>query len=357
VALATLVSRALLRATLSLPAPVLQMLSGGGAEREGVRELDPRFQFLAHAARRYPSITSLSPKMARLAAARGVAVVAGRGEPGVRFKAFNIDAPQGPLRARVYRSRRLDPQAPVLVYFHGGGGVVGDLATSHAFCTILAKIGRCSVLSVDYRLAPEHPYPAAVDDALFAVRWARRNAERFGAAAGRIAVGGDSFGAMLAAVAAQDLKRLGEAQPDVQLLLYPAVDVTTPTQSMTTFADAYPLSSKMIDWFRDLYAPGGSEDEPRLSPLKASDLTGLAPAIVVTAGFDPLVDQGEIYAHRLLEAGVPSLYRCYERLPHGFVNFTGAVPAADIACREVAGIFRQGLEGLLPAAAALTPHA
>jgi acetyl esterase/lipase len=143
----------------------------------------------------------------------------------------------------------------------------------------------------------------------------------------------------------------------VQLLLYPAVDVTTPTQSMTTFADAYPLSTPMIHWFRELYAPGGDEAEPRLSPLKAASFAGLAPAIVITAGFDPLVDQGEVYAHRLLEAGVPAVYRCYERLPHGFVNFTGAAPAADIACREIAGMFRQGLDGLLPAAAALTVHA
>jgi acetyl esterase/lipase len=354
--LAMLVQRVLLRATLALPAPILHMLSGGRAERHGGSEMEPRFQFLAHAARRYPPITSYAPKVGRQMAQRGVAVVSGRGEAGVRFKAFNIEAPHGPLRARVYRPKQLDASAPVLVYFHGGGAVVGDLATSHAFCTILAKVGRCSVLSVDYRLAPEHPYPAAVDDALFATRWVRDNAERFGAPADKITVGGDSFGATLAAVVAQDLKRSGEAQPDMQLLLYPAVDVTTPTQSMVTFADAYPLSTPMIDWFRELYAPGGDEGEARLSPLKASDFSGLAPTIMVTAGFDPLVDQGEVYAHRLLEAGVPTIYRCYERLPHGFVNFTGAVPAADIACREIAGMFRQGLEGLLPAAAAIGPR-
>jgi acetyl esterase/lipase len=354
--IATLIQRAVLRATLSLPAPVLQMMSGGGADRHGASELEPRFQFLTHAAKRYPSITSYPPQIGRRVAAKGVAVVAGRGEAGVRFKAFNIEAPQGAMRARVYRPKKLDAGAPVLVYFHGGGGVVGDFSTSHALCTILAKVARCSILSVDYRLAPEHPYPAAVDDALFATRWARDNAERFGAAAGKVAVGGDSFGAMLAAVVTQDFRRLGEAQPEVQLLLYPPVDVTTPTQSMTTFADAYPLSAPMIDWFRELYAPGGDIEAPRLSPLKAKDFTGLAPAIVITAGFDPLVDQGEIYAHRLLEAGVPTIYRCYERLPHGFISFTGAVPAADVACREIAGMFRQGLEGMLPAAAALTPH-
>jgi acetyl esterase len=338
--------RLLLRRLLTLPAPVLRMMSGGGVVYQGGRTLDPRFQFLAAQARGATPMTALTPEEARRASAQGLAAVAGEPEPGVRDEILILEGPGGPLPVRVYRPEAQDPAAPLLVYAHMGGGVIGDLEMCHAFCGILARTGRCAVLSVDYRLAPEHRFPAGLEDMAFAWRWARDHADRFGAPAGQAAIGGDSMGAGFAAAVCQELRRLGEAQPALQLLVYPCVDVACESASMTIYADAFPLTRAKMDWFmRHYLGPGDDPADPRLSPLRAADLSGLAPAVVVTAGFDPLLDQGEAYARRLREAGVPVAYRCYDSLPHGFSAFIGAAPAADVACREVAGLVREGLEG------------
>jgi acetyl esterase len=333
---------------MSLPPPLLQMMSGGEAVKLGGRTLDHQIQMMAYAGRTAPKMTSFPPAVARASAAKSFKDAQGPLEPGVTSEDFDIPAPHGPLPARSYRPDNQDPKAPVFVYLHMGGGVIGDLDTGHAFCSILAKGARCAVVSVDYRLAPEHPFPAGLDDSLFAYRWVRDNAARFGAPAGIAAIGGDSMGGNFSAVICQDLKAAGEPQPVLQLLIYPATDITSETQSMTTYADAFPLTRETMEWFMAHYVPEGIDHSHlRLSPMKAPDLSGLAPAIVVTAGFDPLSDQGEVYAHKLLEAGVPALYRCYDSLAHAFIGFTGVVKAADIAAREIAGLARQGFDGKL----------
>ncbi|MBQ1541788.1 alpha/beta hydrolase [Caulobacter sp. CCUG 60055] len=342
------VQKFVLKGLLSLPTPLLRVLSGGGVVYQGGRTLDPRFQFMAAGAKRMPALAGMTPDEARAASAQGLAMTAGKLEPEVRTENLSIDGPRGPIRLRAYRPAEQNSAAPLLVYAHFGGGVIGDLETCDAFCSILAKDARCAVLSVDYRLAPEHRFPAGLEDVLAAYRWGRDNAARFGAPAGTAAIGGDSMGGNFAAVIAQELRRAGEAQPALQLLIYPAVDVASETQSMTTYADAYPLSRATMDWFMGHYMPtDASPTDVRLSPIKETDLSGLAPAVVVTAGFDPLVDQGEAYAKRLRDAGAPVAYRCYDSLAHGFTAFTGAVPCADVACREIAGLVREGLAGRL----------
>jgi acetyl esterase len=205
------------------------------------------------------------------------------------------------------------------------------------------------VVSVDYRLAPEDPFPAGLEDVLAAYRWARDNAEALGAPKGRAAIGGDCMGGNFAAVVAQSLMQAGEPQPVLQLLIYPALDLASQTQSMTTYANAFPLSAPLMAWLAGHYlGPEADPNDPRASPLREEKLAGLAPAIVVTAGFDPLVDQGEAYAKRLRDAGVHVVYRCYGNLAHAFTAFTGVVPGADIACREIAGLVREGLQGRIP---------
>lgn len=331
---------------LSLPAPILRLMAGGGVVYQGGRTLDPRIQFLAAQARGAPPMESLSPEAARAANDAGVALVTGSPESGVRTEGLTIDGPGGAIRARVYRPEVQDPVAPLMVYAHMGGGVIGGLETSHVFCTILARCARAPVLSVDYRLAPEHRFPAGLEDVLAVYRWARDNTERFGAPLGQVAIGGDSMGGGFAAAVCQDLKAAGEPQPALQLLVYPWVDVACESASMTIYADAYPLTRSLLGWFAGHYmGPKDNPADPRLSPLAQNDLKGLAPAIVVTAGFDPLVDQGEAYARNLKAAGVPVAYRCYDSLSHGFTAFTGAVPCADVACREIAGLVREGFEG------------
>jgi acetyl esterase/lipase len=334
--------RAALKGLLSLPRPLLRLAAGGGVVYQGGRTLDARLQFMAHQARGAPGLETLTPPQARLAVAQTQKTLEGALEPSVALESLTLAAENGRIPARAYRPAEQDPKAPMLVLAHGGGGVVGDLDTSHGLCGILAAIVRCPVLNVGYRLAPEDRFPAGLDDLMAAYRWALANAARFGAPAGAAAIGGEEMGANLAAVVCQELRRHGEVQPALQLLLYPVTDVASETQSMTTYEGAYPLSRATLAWFMGHYLGlGDNPADPRLSPLKAESLAGLAPAVIATAGFDPLVDQGEAYAKRLQEAGAPVVFRCYDNLAHGFGAFAGVVPAADAACREIAGLARQ----------------
>ena len=335
------VQKFIVRALLSLPAPILRTLAGGGVVHIGGRTLDPRFQFLAAQGAKGPAMSAFPADVARAGIAQSLLPVQGAVEAGVRIEALSVPGGEGDVPARSYHPKDQDPDAPLMVYAHFGGGVIGDLDTCEVFCTILARIARCPVLSVEYRLAPEHRFPAGLDDMLAAYRWARENTARFGAANGAVAIGGDSMGGNFSAIIAQEMKRAGEPQPVMQLLIYPAMDVASDSPSMTTYGACYPLSRATMEWFMGHYmGPEDSPTNPRLSPGREDDLTGLAPAVIATAGFDPLVDQGEDYARRLRLAGVPTVYRCYDHLAHGFTAFTGAVPAADAACREIAGLTR-----------------
>ena len=338
--------RLVVRTLLTLPPPILRLMSGGGVVYQGGRTLDPRIQFLAAQARKAPPLETLGVADARAASDAALALVAGDPEPGVTWENLSIETPDGPIPARAYRPETQDPGEPLMVYAHMGGGVIGGLETCHVFCTILASSARCPVLSVDYRLAPEHRFPAGLTDVLAAYRFGRDNAERFGAPKGKAAIGGDSMGGGFAAAVCQALKAAGEPQPELQLLIYPWVDVACESASMTIYGESYPLTRTLLKWFADHYmGPQDNPDDPRLSPLEAKDVSGLAPAVVVTAGFDPLVDQGEAYARRLKSAGGHVIYRCYDGLSHAFTAFTGAVPCADVACREIAGLVREGFEG------------
>ncbi|HEX4710163.1 alpha/beta hydrolase fold domain-containing protein, partial [Phenylobacterium sp.] len=226
--------RMVVRKLLSLPTPVLRLMSGGGVVYQGGRTLDPRLQYLAAQARGAPPMTTLTPEEARRASAAALASMSGDPEPGVRFEPLSIPGPAGEIPARIYRPDAQDPEASLMVFAHMGGGVIGDLETCHAFCTILADAGRGPVLSVDYRLAPEHRFPAGLEDVMAAYRYGRDNAERFGAPLAQAAIGGDSMGGNFAAIACQELKRAGEPQPLLQLLIYPCVDVASESASMTT---------------------------------------------------------------------------------------------------------------------------
>ena len=339
------IQRLIAQALLSLPTPILRAMSGGGVVYVGGRTLDPRLQFLASQGRNAPPISSLSPEEARRGEITGLALVSGALEPGVRVESLSVPGAAGPVPARLYRPERQDASAPLMVWAHMGGGVIGTLDTSHRFCSLLARITRGPVLSVDYRLAPEHRFPAGLEDVLAAYRWARDQASTYGARG--VAIGGDSMGGSFAAIICQDLKRLGEEQPVLQLMLYPCTDVASETPSMSTYADAFPLNRAMMDWFMGHYlGPDTDPADPRLSPLKAADLSGLAPAVIATAGFDPLIDQGAAYGQKLREAGIATTWRSYDSLCHGFASFTGAVPAADAACREIAGLVRDHYDGV-----------
>ncbi|MEM1104828.1 MAG: alpha/beta hydrolase [Pseudomonadota bacterium] len=331
---------------LKLPEGVLVRMSGGAPTQLGGRTLDPHLQFLAHGAKRQPPMSSMTAVDGRAVSAAGLAMFEAPPEPGVAWSDSALDAPDRAIPIRTYRPDRQDPTAPVMVYFHFGGGVIGDLDTCHAFCTMIAATAACPVVSVDYRLAPEHKWPAGLDDCQFAYEWALKNAESLGAPAGQAAIGGDSMGGNFSAIIAQECKRNAIPSPVLQLLIYPATDVSQDTPSRTTYGETYPLSTETMEWFMGHYIPDGADPaDLRMSPAQEMNLEGLAPAIVVTAGFDPLVDEGEAYAKRLDAAGVDTMYRCYDRLAHGFTAFTAVAPAADKACREIAEMVREAYEG------------
>jgi acetyl esterase len=307
----------------TLPAPVVTRLAGRLPVVDG-NTLDPAIAAVLAGDRLTGgdglavaddvALTRLTTRQSALAFGGPVAPVA--------ITDLSIPGPTGPIGARHYRPSGPAPAA-LLVYFHGGGFVFGDLDAFEPYCSQVCHGAGVHVLSVDYRLAPEHPAPAAVDDAFAAFRWAVDHAGDLGADPARIAVGGDSAGGMLAAVVAQ-LARDDGAQPCLQLLNYPVIDFRAATRSRTLFGSGFLLTSSDMNFFTTQYLDGSglNPDDPRISPL-AADLHGLPPALVVTAGFDPLRDEGNHYAKQLAAAGVPVDLREYGSMTHAFINLGG----------------------------------
>lgn len=329
----------LVRQVLSLPPRWLLALSGGKPLTIAGRTLDPRVQFLAAQAKSRPGLHTMDVAAARKASADGLRLLDAVPRDGVEIEDRDIPGPDEgqKLRVRIYRPSKPERLTPVLVYFHMGGVVIGDLETCHHFCSLMTAETGCMTVSVDYRLAPERKYPAAVDDAVTAFRWVRDNARALGGNVERVAIGGDSAGGMLAAVVSQEMDRIGERGPVLQVLIYPAVNWTAAGGSMDEYAEAFPLNTPMMTWFRNHYLNTESEaHDVRVSPGLETNLGGLPPALIFTAGHDPLVDQGRDYATALKTQNVPVMYRCFDELPHGFTAMSGAVPAAAAANLEIA---------------------
>jgi acetyl esterase len=268
-------------------------------------------------------------------------------EPVVSIAERTIPGPAGEIPIRVYTPEG-SPQFPVLVYFHGGGWVIGDLEVVHGPLTVLANLAHAVIVSVDYRLAPEHPFPAAVEDCDAAVRWVAANASLLNVDPERIAVGGDSAGGNLAAVVALMARDRGGPKLIHQLLLYPVTDCTRDTASYREHGDGYFLTADLMDWFQAEYLGGGGDPgDWRASPLRAADLSGLPPAYVVTGEYDPLRDEGEAYAARLLEAGGTATVARYDGQIHAFAaNLAGVMDegrrAVEDAGRHLRTVFRRG---------------
>ncbi len=232
--------------------------------------------------------------------------------------------PGGEIRFRRYRPiGSAAGSLPTLIYYHGGGFVIGNIETHDSTCRRLANKSRCQVISIDYRLSPEHPFPAPTEDGVAAFRHIRDNAASFGADAAKLAVGGDSAGGAIAAVVCQAVRDAGEAGPAFQMLIYPATDSSRQSPSRVTFAEGYFLTKDLMDWFWKAYVPAGTDlADLRLSPLLTKDFAGLPPAFVLTAGFDPLRDEGRAYADRLIDAGIKTTYVNYPGTIHGFFSLT-----------------------------------
>jgi acetyl esterase len=251
---------------------------------------------------------------------------------------MSISGPGGPVAIRVYTpAAKMGRISAGMVYFHGGGWVIGDLDTYDGICARLAEASSCRIVAVDYRLAPEHKFPSAIEDSIAVMQFVAANAAAFGIDPSRLAIGGDSAGANIAAVVCQWVKRVGGPTPALQVLFCPVMDALGDTDSRRAFAEGYFLDKPTMDEDLLLYCPPGLDyHDPRLSPLRAADFSRLPPAHIHTAEYDPVRDEGQAYAEKLVAAGVPVVYNCHAGMIHHFYGMTGVIPAADVALRGAA---------------------
>jgi acetyl esterase len=322
------VERAVARAALSLPPPVLRRILGPPCRSPDGLQLDVQVQMLLWliARLKVPELAAGSVADARAALDRAAPTLDLVAPRDVAAYDRAIVGAEGARRARLYMPSSAPPSnAPGLVFFHGGGFVIGSIESHDRVCRAIADRAGVVVVSVDYRLAPEHPFPAAPLDAVAATRWVLGHAAELGMDAERVAVGGDSAGGNLAAVVCQAL-RDDMRRPAFQLLIYPATDLTRSLPSHALFDRGYFLSRAAMDWYMRHYLTSAADaTKPLASPLLAGDLSNLPPAFVVVAGFDPLRDEGRAYADKLRAAGVPVELVCVEGQMHGFLLLGGGL--------------------------------
>jgi acetyl esterase len=331
-----------------VPTRAVRLLAGGRSVTIDGNTLDPTLQLML-SGQRAMGIEGLAVDN-DVAASRALMreSLLGFAGPQVHVGVSDLSIPgsAGQIPARHYRPVTAKP-TPLLVFYHGGGWTIGDLDTHDALCRLTCRDADVHVLSVDYRLAPEHRAPAAVDDAYAAFRWAHEHAADLGAIPDKVAVGGDSAGGNLAAIVSQlarDENPRGP-QPVLQWLIYPRTDFTAQTRSLTLFAEGFLLTKADMDWFEAQYLgdSGIEPTDPRVSPLLADTLSGLPPALIATAGFDPLRDEGDRYAAALQEAGTHVDLRSMRSLTHGFANLFPLGGGSAVATTELISALRAHL--------------
>lgn len=303
--------------------------------------LDPRLKAMLDVvnAMEMPPMAVIPPEMVRQGYRSTRVGFDADGPKGLEVRELTMDGAEGPLKARLYAPKDAAAPGPGLVYFHGGGFVIGDLDTHDAFLRRLTAASGVRVLSVDYRLAPEHPFPAPHDDALASTRWAIEHAEEIGFDRAKIAVGGDSAGGNLAAYLALELR--GEIA--FQLLLYPATAMNQETPSRAALAEGHILTREAMEWFGNHLAVEGHPEQYRAEPGNADDVSGAPAALVVTAGFDPLKDEGRAYAGKLRAAGVKAEHVEYPGFVHDFYLLGHVSPKVFEAIEETAQALKTGL--------------
>lgn len=264
-----------------------------------------------------------------------------------RIENLTMPGPGGEIALRNYTPVAAGSDAlPTLIFFHGGGFVLGDLDSHDGLCRILANESGARVIAVNYRCAPEHKYPAAVEDAIAALNWIEANASKLGVDANSLAVGGESAGGALAAIVAQTAKEKGKPKLSFQLLMFPVTQIGSETVSLREFAEGYLLERAVLEWFYDCYLPPDADkSDPRISPLNAKDLAGLPPAYVMLGGYDPLHDEGMEYAEKLRAAGVAVTVADYPDMVHVFIYFDSILPQAREAMIAAANALKAAFGG------------
>jgi acetyl esterase len=310
--------------------------------------LDPQVKaFLDQAsAMPRPKMWDMPLSMSRHSFAQMMTMMGPHDVPVGKIQNITIPGPAGDIRARVYAPIAGGGESlPAMVFFHGGGFVVGDLDTHDGLCRLIAHEGGFVVVAVDYRLAPENKWPAPLDDAIAATRWIFTNAPSLGIDAGRIAIGGDSAGGHLAACVTQAIKASGGLKLAFQLLLFPGTEFTTDTGSMNRYAVGYLMEKQTIEWFYSQVLPEDADRlSPKVSPLLSKDFSGLPPAYIMLGGYDPLHDEGLAYAEKLKAAGVKVTVADYSDMVHCFIYLQSVLPQAHDAMAKAAEAVAQALD-------------
>jgi acetyl esterase/lipase len=332
------------RTLYGLPPSARRLLAGRPVTVDGLR-LDSDTQLvLKLSAAQGGHLSAPTVAEARTKLEQGSVLAGGRPDPSVATRDLTIPGPDGTVGARLYTPDGLADGSGLVVFYHGGGWVIGSIASHDSTCRFLAAEGGVRVLSVDYRLAPEHRFPAAVDDSVAAFRYAVDHAAELGADPGLVAVSGDSAGGNLAAVVCHLAAAERTTRPAFALLFYPAADASTRRPSRDTYGDGYFLTDADMNWFRDHYAPDPAQyTDPRLSVLLSDHLADFPPTYLTVGGFDPLRDEVEALGAALADAGVPVVTRLHPGLIHGFASFLGLLPKAREAAAEAVGALRTGL--------------
>lgn len=293
-----------------------------------------------------PKLWELDPPAARELFTALLQLAGPKDIPIGRVASLAVPGPAGEILARSYTpvAGGGDPM-PALVFFHGGGFVIGSVDTHDGLCRMLANMSACRVISIEYRLSPEHKFPAAVEDAFVAVTWIEKNAAQLGVDANRLAVGGDSAGASLAAVVSHMARDAGAPKLAFQMLLFPVTHIDANTVSRREFAEGYFLEGRTLAWFFDHYfLPESDRNQPQASPLRAERFKGLPPAYIMVAGFDPLHDEGVAYAEKLRTAGVPVTVDNYPDMVHDFIYLQAVLPEAAEALGTAAKALKSALK-------------
>lgn len=344
----------MLRQVLSLPPACLRFFAGGGVVYESGHTLDPQMQFLwrsrfAGTASQPLSLTGKSLEQARqewqdMAALLGTPASARVKTEEIGAEAVGSPYGPSPMRGLLIRPVTVSADAPLLVFFHQGGGVLGGPELSRSFCALFAHEARCPVFIPEYRLAPLYRFPAAYEDARAAFEWAQSNAFRLGASSGTVAVGGVLIGANLAARLCLDLRHDFKPLPAGQLLVTPLLDLSDPAIAASAKAGPWPVAASDLDVMVSHYAGAGIDHaDPRISPANEGVLVGQPRTLIVSAGLDPLAGQAETFVRRLIAARVRTVYRRYDSLPLGFDLFAGLVDDASAAVRDMAALWTETL--------------
>lgn len=338
------IQKTVMRLMFRIPETVKRRIAGPVVRLEG-QTLALDAQLMAEMSRRggVSLVVNDSPGESRAALESGRHALEGPRFKDVISEDLAIDTTGGDLHATLYTPSHLSTPAPLLVFFHGGGWVIGSRTSYDSLVSFLAHHAQVEIMSVEYRLAPEHPFPAALDDALAAFEHAHRQADALGVDRARIAVGGDSAGAHLSAVLAQLAARREGPRPSHQFLFYPATDFTRRHPSRDLFGEGFLLTDREIDWFQDQYAQAADRSDPRLSPLLGEVDAPIAPAYIATGGFDPLRDEGERYAEKLRQAGTEVVLHREADLVHGYLSFFALSTRFRAAALEAAEAIRSRL--------------